>query len=107
MRAGNVDISSKLSAACRYRAAGAVLLAAGLLGGCGSLQGASFLPPVFHSWTASPVTPKPPRPGARASARASGAATGSVEIVERSLRERGLRFGTDGTPEALYAYVRF
>jgi hypothetical protein len=38
---------------------------------------------------------------------AHAGATGSVEIVERSLRERGLRFGTDGTPEALYQYVRY
>ena len=33
-------------------------------------------------------------------------ATPAVALVERALHERGLRFGTDGTPAALFAYLR-
>jgi hypothetical protein len=56
-------------------------------------------PPAGSGGGKAKVTPK--------GARARTGATGSVEIVERALRERGLRFGTDGTPEALYQYVRY
>jgi hypothetical protein len=81
----------------------ALMLACVVLGaGCGSLQTASFLPPTIRASFGGPPAAK----SKRAAARPAGA-TGSVEIVERALRERGLRFGTDGTPESLYAYVRF
>jgi hypothetical protein len=97
-----------------------VLAIAVASGGCSSLKSASFLPPIFRSFGApAGPTPAPAGEGTTATspgdkpkstakvARARSGATGSVEIVERSLRERGLRFGTDGTPEALYQYVRY
>src|SRR4051812_42664676 len=79
-----------------------LLACAALAGGCGTLEAAGFLPPTIRASFGGP----PPSKGKRALAKPV-AATGSVEIVERALRERGLRFGTDGTPESLYAYVRF
>jgi hypothetical protein len=88
-----------------------MLAGAGSMTGCGSLplRGQSFLPPIFRtSFGASPPAlaaeksaGQPFRPG-----RPSGT-PGPAELVERSLRSRGVRFGTDGTPTALYAYVRF
>jgi hypothetical protein len=80
-----------------------VLVAAALLsGGCSSLQSSPFLAPIFRASFGGPPPAK-----TKATAKSSGPATGSVAIVERALRERGLVFGTDGTPESLYAYVRF
>jgi len=84
-----------------YVTSGALLAVALVAPGCGNLQAASFLPPTLRASFGGP----PPARSKRTAARPT-ASVGSVEIVERALRERGLRFGTDGTPESLYAYVR-
>lgn len=43
--------------------------------------------------------------GAAAAAPTSSEPASAVDLVERALRRRGLRFGTDGTPGGLLAYV--
>jgi hypothetical protein len=47
-----------------------------------------------------------PRPVRTRPARATTHPTPAVALVERALHERGLHFGTDGTPGALYGYLR-
>src|SRR5204862_6912320 len=76
-----------------------------LAAGCGSMPTTGFFAPIFRASFGGSLPAKAKK--SATGAAKPGAATGSVEIVERSLRERGLRFGTDGTPESLYAYVRY
>lgn len=82
-------------------AAAVVALDAG--GGCASAARSRFYPAsVFRSARTPRATA---HAGGPASARPARAAP-AVALVEKSLRGRGLRFGTDGTPQALYQYVR-
>lgn len=68
----------------------------GLATGCSSaVHTRSILPPIFAS--ARHVT---------ASGPGTTRAAAPAALVERNLRGRGLRFGTDGTVGALHAYMR-
>ncbi len=82
---------------------GAVLVASAVasLGCATSVRSRSVASPVFRPATA--------RKDAKASTttawRHGSAVPDAAELVERALRARGLRFGTDGTVGALFAYV--
>jgi hypothetical protein len=82
-----------------------VLAAAAVLGlcafGCASPNGTRRLPAsVFHAARFES------HGGARHAARRAHNRDESAALVERSLRDAGLRFGTDGSVRALWGYMR-
>ena len=101
----------------------AVALAAAAGGGCASIP---VIPGMIPTWAADTLgsadlpTPRPLRLGPEPTPAASTPATPAAEPergyaggdeeatawVEAELKDRGLRFGTDGTVASLYAYLR-
>lgn len=82
---------------------GAIFVSLLCLAGCaGRARGVSHVGPALRS-PASTTAP----PARRAAGRGpSSQANEGAALVTRSLRERGLTFGTDGTMGAVYAYLR-
>ncbi len=69
--------------------------------GCsGSVRSRSVSSPVFRA-----AASDRDRGAGHVGAWRSGAVPDAAELVERNLKSRGLRFGTDGSVGALYAYI--
>jgi hypothetical protein len=96
-----------------------LLSVAALSAGCSTapMRGGSFLPPVVRASFSSLVGAvsrggEGTDGGSLSKARFRPGRTGDPtpgpgELVERSLRARGVRFGSDGSPGALFAFVRY
>jgi hypothetical protein len=93
-----------------------MLLALGLAAGCASApRSRRFVPPAFRSTGHGDPqrVPKTPRDGLRSAepssvhaiAHHAPPANSPAGLVERSLHQRGLRFGTDGSVVAVYTYL--